>query len=129
MQQLLLMSRNGIQQRKSSWQDGVSGTNCPIPPGQNYTYHMQAKDQIGSFFYFPSLAFHKAAGGFGAIRINSRPRIPVPFPPPADEFTMLIGDWYNTTHKVHMYISPSKAILACTKCSPVSVHFSFGVCD
>ncbi|KAF7003026.1 hypothetical protein CFC21_018409 [Triticum aestivum] len=97
--QPFLLSWNGIQHRKNSWQDGVSGTNCPIPPGQNYTYHMQAKDQIGSFFYFPSLAFHKAAGGFGAIRINSRPRIPVPFPPPADEFTVLIGDWYNTTHK------------------------------
>ncbi|KAM0846272.1 hypothetical protein ACQ4PT_055763 [Festuca glaucescens] len=60
---------------------------------------MQAKDQIGSFFYYPSLAFHKAAGGFGAIRINSRPRVPVPFPPPADEYTVLIGDWYNATHK------------------------------
>jgi FtsP/CotA-like multicopper oxidase with cupredoxin domain len=93
-------NRNGIQQRKNSWQDGVSGTNCPIPPGQNYTYRMQAKDQIGSFFYYPSLAFHKAAGGFGAIRINSRPRVPVPFPPPADEYTVLIGDWYNATHKV-----------------------------
>ena len=95
-------NRNGIQQRKNSWQDGVSGTNCPIPPGQNYTYRMQVKDQIGSFFYYPSLAFHKAAGGFGAIRINSRPRIPVPFPTPADEYTVLIGDWYNTTHKVYI---------------------------
>uniref|UniRef100_A0ACD5UTD7 Uncharacterized protein n=1 Tax=Avena sativa TaxID=4498 RepID=A0ACD5UTD7_AVESA len=94
-----LLSWNGIQQRKNSWQDGVSGTNCPIPPGKNYTYRMQAKDQIGSFFYYPSLAFHKAAGGFGAIRIKTRPRIPVPFPTPADEYTVLIGDWYNTTHK------------------------------
>ena len=89
-----------MQQRKNSWQDGVSGTNCPIPPGQNFTYHMQAKDQIGSFFYFPSLAFHKAAGGFGAIHIRTRPRIPVPIPPPADEYTLLIGDWYTTNHKV-----------------------------
>ncbi|TVU14891.1 hypothetical protein EJB05_38388 [Eragrostis curvula] len=93
-----LLSWNGLQQRKNSWQDGVSGTNCPIPPGQNFTYRMQAKDQIGSFFYFPSLGFHKAAGGFGAIRIRSRPNIPVPFPPPADEYTMLIGDWYNPSH-------------------------------
>ncbi|CAL4939234.1 unnamed protein product [Urochloa decumbens] len=94
-----LLSWNGLQHRKNSWQDGVSGTNCPIPPGQNFTYHMQAKDQIGSFFYFPSLAFHKAAGGFGAIRIHNRPLIPVPFPSPDDEFTMLIGDWYTTSHK------------------------------
>uniref|UniRef100_A0A0E0KTW2 Plastocyanin-like domain-containing protein n=1 Tax=Oryza punctata TaxID=4537 RepID=A0A0E0KTW2_ORYPU len=86
---------NGLQHRKNSWQDGVSGTNCPIPPGQNFTYQMQAKDQIGSFFYFPSLAFHKAAGGFGAIRIRSRPLIPVPFDPPAGEYTVLIGDCGN----------------------------------
>ncbi|RCV44944.1 hypothetical protein SETIT_9G414800v2 [Setaria italica] len=94
-----LLSWNGLQQRKDSWQDGVSGTNCPIPPGQNFTYHLQAKDQIGSFFYFPSLAFHKAAGGFGAIRIHSRPLIPVPFPSPDDEYTVLIGDWYTASHK------------------------------
>nr|CAB3496044.1 unnamed protein product [Digitaria exilis] len=94
-----LLSWNGLQQRKNSWQDGVSGTNCPVPPGQNFTYHMQAKDQIGSFFYFPSLAFHKAAGGFGAIRIHSRPLIRVPFPTPEDEYTVLIGDWYTTSHK------------------------------
>ncbi|KAF8728583.1 hypothetical protein HU200_017848 [Digitaria exilis] len=94
-----LLPWDGLQQRKNSWQDGVSGTSCPIPPGQNFTYHMQAKDQIGSFFYFPSLAFHKAAGGFGAIRIHSRPLIPVPFPTPEDEYTVLIGDWYTAGHK------------------------------
>ncbi|OVA03392.1 Multicopper oxidase [Macleaya cordata] len=93
-----LISWNGLQQRRNSWQDGVSGTNCPIPPGKNFTYVLQVKDQIGSFFYFPSLAFHKAAGGFGGITIWSRPRIPVPFPPPAGEFTVLAGDWFKRNH-------------------------------
>ncbi|KAL0739673.1 hypothetical protein Bca4012_015883 [Brassica carinata] len=90
-----LLSWNGVQLRKNSYQDGVYGTTCPIPPGKNYTYAIQVKDQIGSFFYFPSLAFHKAAGGFGGLRILSRPRIPVPFPEPAGDFTFLIGDWYS----------------------------------
>ncbi|KAL2927072.1 L-ascorbate oxidase-like protein, partial [Bienertia sinuspersici] len=90
---------DGVQQRKNSFEDGVYGTTCPIPVGQNFTYKLQVKDQIGSFFYFPSTAFHKAAGGFGGIRVLSRPRIPVPFPPPADDFTLLIGDWYNKNHK------------------------------
>ncbi|XP_044487752.1 L-ascorbate oxidase homolog [Mangifera indica] len=93
-----LLSWNGVQQRKNSFEDGVYGTTCPIPPGKNFTYILQMKDQIGSFYYFPSLAFHKAAGGFGGIRILSRPQIPVPFPPPADDFTVLIGDWYKTNH-------------------------------
>ncbi|KAJ4963833.1 hypothetical protein NE237_023772 [Protea cynaroides] len=93
-----LISWNGVLQRRNSWQDGVYGTNCPIPPGRNFTYVLQVKDQIGSFFYFPSLAFHKAAGGFGGIRILSRPLIPVPFPDPAGDYTVLIGDWYKANH-------------------------------
>nr|GLL37070.1 L-ascorbate oxidase homolog [Ipomoea trifida] len=89
---------NGIQNRRNSYEDGVYGTTCPILPGQNFTYMLQVKDQIGSFYYFPSLAFHKAAGGFGGIRILSRPRIPVPFPDPAADWTFLIGDWYKANH-------------------------------
>ncbi|PIA56759.1 hypothetical protein AQUCO_00700844v1 [Aquilegia coerulea] len=94
-----LITWNGVQQRKNSWQDGVYGTNCPIPPGRNFTYTLQVKDQIGSFFYFPSLGFHKAAGGFGGFRIVSRPGIPVPFPEPASDYTLLIGDWYWYDHQ------------------------------
>ncbi|CAN1326596.1 L-ascorbate oxidase homolog [Linum perenne] len=95
-----LLSWNGIQHRRNSWQDGVYGTNCPIRPGRNFTYILQFKDQIGTFFYFPSLGFHKAAGGFGSIRVWSRPRIPVPFPPPAGDFVLLAGDWYKTNHYI-----------------------------
>lgn len=97
--------RNGVQQRRNSFEDGVYGTTCPIPPGKNFTYILQVKDQIGSFYYFPSLAFHKAAGGFGGIRILSRPRIPVPFDEPADDFTVLIGDWYKSNHTVSIVSS------------------------
>ncbi|KAA8537444.1 hypothetical protein F0562_026869 [Nyssa sinensis] len=93
-----LLSWNGIQQRRNSFEDGVYGTTCPIPPGKNFTYILQVKDQIGSFYYFPSLAFHKAAGGFGGIRILSRPRIPVPFADPSGDYTVLIGDWYQSNH-------------------------------
>ncbi|KAJ0081932.1 hypothetical protein Patl1_09996 [Pistacia atlantica] len=75
-----LISWNGLQQRRNSWQDGVYGTTCPIPPGKNFTYVLQAKDQIGSYFYFPSLGLHKAAGAYGSIRIWSRPKIPCAFP-------------------------------------------------
>ncbi|KAG5044750.1 hypothetical protein JHK82_014127 [Glycine max] len=92
--------KNGIQQRRNSFEDGVFGTTCPIPAGKNFTYILQVKDQIGTFYYFPSLAFHKAAGGFGGIRILSRPRIPVPFPDPAGDYTVLIGDWYKSNHTV-----------------------------
>ncbi|KAI6704064.1 hypothetical protein NL676_013200 [Syzygium grande] len=93
-----LISWNGIQQRRNSWQDGVYGTNCPILPRRNFTYVLQVKDQIGSYFYFPSVGLQKAAGGFGGIRIWSRPLIPIPFPSPAGDFTVLAGDWFKTDH-------------------------------
>ncbi|XP_021816674.1 L-ascorbate oxidase homolog [Prunus avium] len=94
----LLFTWSGVQQRKNSWQDGTLGTMCPIPPGQNYTYRFQVKDQIGSYFYYPITAMHRASGGFGGLRINSRLLIPVPYADPEDDYTVLIGDWYAKGH-------------------------------
>ncbi|CAA6658181.1 unnamed protein product [Spirodela intermedia] len=76
-----------IQQRRNSWQDGVYGTTCPIPPGRNFTYVLQVKDQIGSYYYFPSLAFHKAP-----------PDDPRPLPSACRDFTVLAGDWFKANH-------------------------------
>ncbi|XAR60887.1 L-ascorbate oxidase [Bertholletia excelsa] len=94
-----LLTWNGVQHRKNSWQDGVSGTNCPIPAGWNWTYEFQVKDQIGSFFYFPSLNFQRAAGGYGGIIINNRDVIPLPFGTPDGDITLFISDWYTKRHK------------------------------
>ncbi|KDP31876.1 hypothetical protein JCGZ_12337 [Jatropha curcas] len=99
LDQPFLLTWNGIKQRKNSWQDGVLGTNCPIPPNSNYTYKFQTKDQIGTFTYFPSTLFHRAAGGYGGLNVYERPKIPIPFANPDGDFTLLIGDWYTTDHK------------------------------
>ncbi|CAM8947288.1 unnamed protein product [Rhodiola kirilowii] len=94
----LLLTWAGIQMRRSSWQDGVFGTNCPIPPRWNWTYQFQVKDQIGSFYYFPSLNFQKASGGYGGFIINNRAVISVPFPQPDGDIVIMIGDWYIRNH-------------------------------
>ncbi|KAE8665936.1 SKU5 similar 17 isoform 2 [Hibiscus syriacus] len=80
------------QVKEESWQDGVLGTNCPIPPNSNYTYKFQAKDQIGSYNYFPSTLMHRAAGGFGALNIIHRSVIPIPYANPAGDFTCWISN-------------------------------------
>ncbi|GLU19973.1 hypothetical protein SLE2022_361930 [Rubroshorea leprosula] len=95
----LLLTWNGIKMRRMSWQDGVLGTNCPIPPNTNWTYHFQLKDQIGTYIYFLSTALQRAAGGFGALNINQRSVITIPYPQPDGEFTLLVGDWYKSGHK------------------------------
>ncbi|CAM8980311.1 unnamed protein product [Rhodiola kirilowii] len=94
----LLITWAGIQQRRSSWQDGVLGTNCPIPPKWNWTYNFQVKDQVGSFYYFPSINFQKASGGYGGFIINNREVIPIPFDTPNGDITIMIGDWYIRNH-------------------------------
>ncbi|GER35055.1 monocopper oxidase-like protein SKU5 [Striga asiatica] len=94
----LLITWSGIQMRKTAWQDGVLGTNCPIPPNWNWTYQFQVKDQIGSFYYFPSLNMQRASGGFGSIIVNNRSVIPLPFDLPADDIILMIGDWYTGGH-------------------------------
>ncbi|KAI3471052.1 hypothetical protein Pfo_027715 [Paulownia fortunei] len=94
----LLITWSGIQMRRSSWQDGVLGTNCPIPPKWNWTYQFQVKDQIGSFFYFPSLNMQRASGGFGPFIITNRNIIPLPFNTPDGDIVIMIGDWYTRNH-------------------------------
>lgn len=93
-----LLTWSGIQQRKNSWEDGVLGTTCPIPPGTNYTYHFQVKDQIGSYFYYPTTGMHRAAGGFGGLHVNSRLLIPVPYADPEDDYTVILNDWFTKSH-------------------------------
>ncbi|CAH9069405.1 unnamed protein product [Cuscuta europaea] len=95
-----LLTWNGIKQRKNSWEDGVLGTNCPIPPNKNYTYKMQMKDQIGTYTYSPSSAMHRAFGGHGALNVHARAVIAVPYAKPEAEFNLLIGELFKyTDHK------------------------------
>ncbi|CAN8253400.1 unnamed protein product [Cochlearia groenlandica] len=94
----LLLTWPGVDMWRNSWQDGVLGTNCPIPPRWNFTYSFQVKDQIGSYYYFPSLNFQRASGGFGPIVINNRELVPIPFPKPDGEISFVIGDWYTQSH-------------------------------
>nr|GMD26136.1 L-ascorbate oxidase homolog [Ipomoea batatas] len=108
----LLLTWSGIQQRKNSWVDGTIGTMCPIMPGTNFTYKLQVKDQIGTYFYFPTTGLQRAAGGYGPINVHSRDLIPVPFDRPADEFNVFISDWYNKGHKTLKKILDSGRTIA-----------------
>ncbi|CAN6477064.1 unnamed protein product [Victoria cruziana] len=94
----LLMTWPGVQLRRNSWNDGALGTNCPIPPSWNWTYQFQVKDQIGSFFYFPSTHFQRAAGGYGGFMINNRVFIPLAYDQPYADIDIFIADWYNKNH-------------------------------
>ncbi|KAL8102436.1 hypothetical protein AgCh_027065 [Apium graveolens] len=95
-----MANRNGIKQRKVSWQDGVLGINCPIPLNSNWTYKMHMKDQIGTYSYFPSTLMRRDVGGFRALILRARAVIFVPYLKPAEEFNVLVNDWWNSDHRV-----------------------------
>ncbi|MFS7908390.1 putative cupredoxin, multicopper oxidase, type 3 [Helianthus anomalus] len=77
--------------RRGSWQDGVLGTNCPIPAHWNWTYQFQVKGQIGSYYYVPSINFQRAAGGFRGFIITNRKVILLPFNAPDGD--IVITHW------------------------------------
>ncbi|CAH9121631.1 unnamed protein product [Cuscuta epithymum] len=95
----LLVTWSGVHMWRSSWQDGNLGTNCPIPSKLNWTYEFQVKDQIGSFFYFPSTLIQRSSGGFGSFIITNRPVISLPFDFPDGDIVIFIGDWFTRDHK------------------------------
>lgn len=43
---------------------------------------------------------HKAFGGYGALNVFARPRIPVPYPLLDGDFSLVIGNWHTSGHKV-----------------------------
>ncbi|KAF5617570.1 laccase precursor [Fusarium tjaetaba] len=61
---------HGIRQLNTNWMDGVSGvTECPIPPGENFTYVWRAT-QYGTSWYHSHFSLQYADGLAGALKIN-----------------------------------------------------------
>ncbi|KPM44117.1 Laccase-2 [Neonectria ditissima] len=61
---------HGIRQLNTNWMDGVSGvTECPIPPGEEFTYVWNAT-QYGTSWYHSHFSLQYADGLVGALKIN-----------------------------------------------------------
>ena len=63
------MHWHGMLQRGTQWQDGVPGVSqCPIAPGQSYTYSFRA-ELFGSSFYHAHYSAQFTAGVIGPMQI------------------------------------------------------------
>lgn len=59
---------HGINQRGSTWMDGVAGvTQCGIPAGWNFTYEFRVADQRGTFWWHAHTMVQYSDGAYGAI--------------------------------------------------------------
>ncbi|XP_061356458.1 laccase-7-like [Gastrolobium bilobum] len=86
---------HGLFQRFSAWADGTEYiTQCPILPGNSYTYKFNVTGQEGTLWWHAH-AFDLQATVYGAFIIRPRLGQSYPFPQPYDEVPIVLGDWFN----------------------------------
>ncbi|XP_076087804.1 uncharacterized protein LOC143058220 isoform X1 [Mytilus galloprovincialis] len=85
---------HGLHQKKSPWSDGVAFvTQCPILPGQSYTYKFNAKP-FGTSFYHAHIGDQRTMGLYGPLIIIPTPGQKVVLPQEGDKvFVAIIQDW------------------------------------
>ncbi|KAL4771053.1 Cupredoxin [Aspergillus nidulans var. acristatus] len=82
---------HGIWQRGTNEYDGVPGvTQCPISPGQTYTYRFRAT-QYGTTWYHSHFSLQLADGLFGPLVIHG----PASADYDVDLHPVFISDWYH----------------------------------
>ncbi|XP_068339981.1 laccase-7-like [Pyrus communis] len=86
---------HGIFQLLSAWADGPAYvTQCPIRPGQSFTYKFNITGQEGTLWWHAHVSWLRATV-HGALIIHPKVGRSFPFPKPAKEVPILLGEWYN----------------------------------
>ncbi|CAJ2512884.1 Uu.00g010030.m01.CDS01 [Anthostomella pinea] len=98
---------HGIDQRRSTWMDGVAGvTQCGIPPGRNFTYDFVVDGQRGTYWWHAHLSVQYSDGMYGPIVIHDPKEM---VPETDDEKVIFVSDVYHTYGSVLLasYLNPT----------------------
>ncbi|KAI9672279.1 MAG: hypothetical protein M1831_002093 [Alyxoria varia] len=64
---------HGIYQNDTNWMDGTVGvTQCPISPGESFTYEFDVNAQSGTYWYHSHQAATASDGVYGPLIVHSR---------------------------------------------------------
>ncbi|KAL8162633.1 hypothetical protein V2J09_014122 [Rumex salicifolius] len=86
---------HGVRQMRSGWADGPEFvTQCPIRPGQSYTYRFTIQGQEGTLWWHAHSSWLRATV-YGALVIRPKPGTTYPFPKPNRETPLLLGEWWK----------------------------------
>ncbi|CAN7137277.1 unnamed protein product, partial [Brassica rapa subsp. narinosa] len=86
---------HGIRQLRNPWADGPEYiTQCPIRPGQSYTYRFTIEDQEGTLWWHAHSRWLRATV-YGALIIYPRLGSPYPFSMPKRDIPILLGEWWD----------------------------------
>ncbi|XP_038681789.1 laccase-6 [Tripterygium wilfordii] len=85
---------HGVRQRLSCWFDGPSYiTQCPIQPGQSFTYDFTLAKQKGTLFWHAHVSWLRGTV-YGAIVIYPKTGVPYPFKHPYQEEIIILGEYW-----------------------------------
>ncbi|OMO75900.1 Multicopper oxidase, type 1 [Corchorus olitorius] len=86
---------HGVRQMRTAWADGPEFvTQCPIRPGESYTYRFTIQGQEGTLWWHAHSSWLRATV-YGALIIKPRDGESYPFPKPKRENTILLGEWWD----------------------------------
>ncbi|KAF2440290.1 multicopper oxidase [Karstenula rhodostoma CBS 690.94] len=64
---------HGMFQNGTNWMDGTVGiSQCPIAPGQSFTYRFKVTDQTGTYWYHSHMGMQASDGLVGPIVVHAR---------------------------------------------------------
>ncbi|KAK0583078.1 hypothetical protein LWI29_033079 [Acer saccharum] len=85
---------HGVRQRLSCWFDGPSYiTQCPIQPGQAFTYEFTMFQQKGTFFWHAHVSWLRGTV-YGALIVYPKTGVPYPFKYPYEEHIIILGEYW-----------------------------------
>lgn len=100
---LCFWDRHGIRQLRNPWADGPEYiTQCPIRPGQSYTYRFTIIDQEGTLWWHAHSRWLRATV-YGALIIYPRLGSPYPFHMPKRDIPILLGKNLQLSDRFKLY--------------------------
>ncbi|KAL8227854.1 hypothetical protein R6Q57_015438 [Mikania cordata] len=85
---------HGVRQILSCWSDGPSYiTQCPVQPGQTFTYKFTLARQKGTLFWHAHFSWLRATV-YGALIIYPKAGVPYPFNHPYEEHIVILGEYW-----------------------------------
>ncbi|KAH6830905.1 laccase 5 [Perilla frutescens var. hirtella] len=84
-----------LRQMRSAWADGPEFiTQCPIRPGESYTYRFTIQGQEGTLWWHAHSSWLRATV-YGALIIRPKQGDSYPFTKPNRETPLLLGEWWD----------------------------------
>lgn len=98
---------HGMLQNGTNWMDGTPGvTQCPIPPGGEFTYEFNTTGQYGTYWYHSHFGTQYVDGLFGPLVIHSQ-KEPGRERYTTDQVVMLHDQYHDLSrNKLYEYLAP-----------------------